>query len=366
MTSLVLVTGGTGRLGQLVVRRLEEAGCDVHVLTRRSNEAADGSQFITGDLRTGEGVAAAVDGVAAIVHCATSSKGDVDATRNLVQAASRAGASHLVYVSIVGIDQISSWGYPKAKLQSERLVAGCGLPWTILRVTQFYDYCLTGVRKLARLPVVPVPAGFRVPTDRPRRGGGPARRGHSGRARRPGTRHGRSTGDQLGRPAPRLAGQPSAPVGPARSDTRHPRSPGRRPAATTRTCRRPPDVGAIPDRESGSTGNPSDPDRLDTEPRTGSLLDEDVTGAPRSRPSVLISRSSHASAGAHGPGRVRVLDGWVCGRRVCCQCVTRFPRPHSISPPTGVAITQANGVALSQASQHPPRRRAPRLRPRRL
>jgi hypothetical protein len=32
-------------------------------------------------------------------------------------------------------------------------------------------------------------------------------------------------------------------------------------------------VGAIPDRESGSTGNPSDPDRLDTEPRTGSLLD---------------------------------------------------------------------------------------------
>jgi uncharacterized protein YbjT (DUF2867 family) len=41
-------------------------------------------------------------------------------------------------------------------------MADSGLPWTILRVTQFYDYCLTGVRKLARLPVVPVPAGFRV------------------------------------------------------------------------------------------------------------------------------------------------------------------------------------------------------------
>ncbi len=105
--------------------------------------------------------------VAAIVHCATSSKGDVDATQNLVWAASRAGAPRLVYVSIVGIDHISSWGYPKAKLQSERVVADSGLPWTILRVTQFYHYCLSGIRKLARLPVVPVPAGFRVqPIDR--------------------------------------------------------------------------------------------------------------------------------------------------------------------------------------------------------
>ena len=67
-----------------------------------------------------------------------------------------------MYVSIVGIDRISSWGYPKAKLQAERVVAECGLPWTILRVTQFYDYILAGLQKLARLPVVPVPAGFAV------------------------------------------------------------------------------------------------------------------------------------------------------------------------------------------------------------
>jgi uncharacterized protein YbjT (DUF2867 family) len=162
MTSPVLVTGGTGRLGRLVVRRLHDAQCEVRVLTRRSRESADGIEFVVGDLATGEGIEAAVDGVAAIVHCATSSRGDVDATRNLVRAASGAGTPHLVYVSIVGIDQISSWGYPKAKLQAEHVVAGCGLPWTILRVTQFYDYILSGVRKLARLPVVPVPAGFAV------------------------------------------------------------------------------------------------------------------------------------------------------------------------------------------------------------
>ena len=166
MTSPVLVTGGTGRLGRLVVRRLHDAQRDVRVLSRRSRESAGDARFLVGDLATGEGLEAAVDGATAIVHCATSSKGDVDATRNLVQAASRAGAPHLVYVSIVGIDHISSWSYPKAKLQAERVVTECGLPWTILRVTQFYDYMLTGLRKLARLPVVPVPAGFAVqPVD---------------------------------------------------------------------------------------------------------------------------------------------------------------------------------------------------------
>jgi uncharacterized protein YbjT (DUF2867 family) len=160
MTSPILVTGGTGRLGRRVVRRLQAAGCDVRVLTRHGRQAADGVQFLTGDLHTGEGVDAAVAGVAAIVHCATSSSGDVQATHNLVRAAAQTGSPHLVYVSIVGIDRIPAWGYVKAKLHCERIVADSGLPWTILRVTQFYEYLLSGLQKLARLPLVP--AGFLV------------------------------------------------------------------------------------------------------------------------------------------------------------------------------------------------------------
>ena len=132
------------------------------MLTRHSRQATDGIQFLTGDLRAGEGVDAAVAGVAAIVHCATSTKGDGEATSHLVQAAARAGSPHLVYVSIVGVDHLPSWGYPKAKLQAERVVADFGLPWTILRATQFYDYVLAGLQRMARLPVVPVPAGFLV------------------------------------------------------------------------------------------------------------------------------------------------------------------------------------------------------------
>ncbi len=162
MAPPILVTGGTGTLGRLVVQRLRDAGCDVRVLSRRSREAEDGIKFMTGDLVRGEGIDAAVDGVGAIVHCASSSRGDADATRNLVRAASsRAEAPHLVYISIVGSDHIS-FGYFRSKREAERIVADSGLPWTMLRATQFYDLILTGAQKLAKLPVIPVPAGFRV------------------------------------------------------------------------------------------------------------------------------------------------------------------------------------------------------------
>ena len=61
---------------------------------------------MTGDLATGEGIDAAVEGAEIIVHCAGSTKGDEDKARHLVQAASRAGVRHLVYISVVGADRI--------------------------------------------------------------------------------------------------------------------------------------------------------------------------------------------------------------------------------------------------------------------
>jgi uncharacterized protein YbjT (DUF2867 family) len=129
--------------------------------------AASGS-LSSRDYRTAAATSACSPGATAIIHCATSTRGDAGATRNLVAAASRTGSAHLVYVSIVGIDHIASWGYPKTKLQAEQIVANSGLPWTILRVTQFYDYCLTSARKLSRFPVAPVPAGFTVQPVDPR------------------------------------------------------------------------------------------------------------------------------------------------------------------------------------------------------
>src|SRR5574341_1282198 len=174
MTSPVLVTGGTGTLGRLVVARLRDTGYVVRVLSRRHREGADGIEFITGDLATGEGIEPAVDGAGTIVHCAGSSKGDEDKARNLVRAASRAGTSHLVYISVVGADRIpvvsrvdrAMFGYFGSKLAAERVVADSGLPWTTLRATQFHDLILMVAQQMAKLPVIPVPAGFRFqPVD---------------------------------------------------------------------------------------------------------------------------------------------------------------------------------------------------------
>ncbi len=174
MTSPLLVTGGTGTLGRLVVPRLRKASFPVRVLSRRSREPWDGIEFLIGDLATGEGLEAAVNGIGTIVHCAGTAKGDEDKARNLVRAASRARVQHLVYVSVVGAERIpvvsgvdrTMFGYFAAKRAAENVIADSGLPWTTLRATQFHDLILTVARQLAKLPVMPVPAGFRFqPVD---------------------------------------------------------------------------------------------------------------------------------------------------------------------------------------------------------
>ena len=157
LASPILVTGGTGRLGRLVVQRLREAGSSVRVLARQGRDVAAGVEFVRSDLRLGSGLDAAVAGTSVIVHCATSTKGDVEAMQNLVGAANQTGLPHLVYVSIVGIDAIASWGYPKSKLQAEAVLVNSELPWTILRATQFHEYVLAGLQKLVRSPVVRCP-----------------------------------------------------------------------------------------------------------------------------------------------------------------------------------------------------------------
>ncbi|MEV0696820.1 NAD(P)H-binding protein [Saccharopolyspora sp. NPDC050389] len=160
MTKQVLVTGGTGRLGRALVPRLLDSGDDLRVLTRREHEqVAHG--WVVGDLRTGRGLAAAVADVDVIIHLATTNgRGDVAATRNLIEAAEAAGQPHLVYVSIVGIDKVAL-GYYRAKLACERLVERSGLPWTILRTTQFHDLITAICDAQRALPVNMAPSKVR-------------------------------------------------------------------------------------------------------------------------------------------------------------------------------------------------------------
>jgi uncharacterized protein YbjT (DUF2867 family) len=163
-----LVTGGTGTLGRLVVPRLRDAGWDVRVLSRRHHDAED-VELVVGDLTTGDGVEAAVAGTEVIIHAAGTMKGDDDKARHLVRAASRAGTRHLVFISVVGADRVpvvsgldrAIFGYYESKLAAERIVADSGVPWTILRATQFHQSMLSLVEQLAKSPVIPVPAGWR-------------------------------------------------------------------------------------------------------------------------------------------------------------------------------------------------------------
>jgi uncharacterized protein YbjT (DUF2867 family) len=169
----VLVTGGTGTVGRLVVARLQGAGQQVRVLSRHPGAATDAIEPVVADLGTGEGVAAALRGVQTVVHCAGSARGDEAKAAVLVGAAAAAGVTHLVHISVVGVDRIPLesrvdrmvFGYYGSKLAAERVVADSGVPYSLLRATQFYDLVLTLVQQLSRLPVVPVPGWRFQPVD---------------------------------------------------------------------------------------------------------------------------------------------------------------------------------------------------------
>ena len=174
---LILVTGGTGGLGHRVVPRLRAAGRSVRVLSRRRHEPADGIEYVTGDLTKDEGVSAAVGGADIVLHCAATGRipDDTAQARNLVRAAQRAGVRHILNISVVGADRIpvtsvidrSMFAYFAAQRAVEVAFEQSGLPWTNLRATQFHDgFVLVMVRAMSRLPVVPMPAGFRFqPVD---------------------------------------------------------------------------------------------------------------------------------------------------------------------------------------------------------
>ena len=146
----IAIAGGTGTVGSYVVQSLEALGHDVRVLSR-------GSPTFPVDLRTGAGLAAALDGCAVVVDAANAAKGAqatlVEGARRLLAAERAAGVTHHVCVSIVGCDLVPI-GYYKVKTAQEAVVVVGDVPWTVVRATQFHEL-VAGV--LRRLPVFPVP-----------------------------------------------------------------------------------------------------------------------------------------------------------------------------------------------------------------
>jgi uncharacterized protein YbjT (DUF2867 family) len=162
----VLVTGGTGRLGQRVAELLDAAGHRVRRMSRRGA----GPGGVRGDLATGRDVAVHAGAAEVIVHAATDPRGDpwqvdVAGTRRLVQSVDRDRLRHLLYVSIVGVDRVP-YGLYHAKFAAEQVLLASGLPVTLLRVTQFHEFVDGLLATARRGPVLPVPMGWKVaPVD---------------------------------------------------------------------------------------------------------------------------------------------------------------------------------------------------------
>jgi uncharacterized protein YbjT (DUF2867 family) len=155
----ILVTGGSGTLGTPTVELLRAAGRDVRILSRKP--APD---HAVGDLNTGDGLAAALGGADTVLHLATSTGvKDVAQARRLVDACRATGrVSHLLFISIVGVDRVP-YSYYRAKLDSETVIAESGIPFTILRATQFHEFIELFLHLQRKLPVI---FGLNVP-DQP-------------------------------------------------------------------------------------------------------------------------------------------------------------------------------------------------------
>ncbi len=145
----ILVTGGTGTLGRPTVARLRAAGHDVRILSRKP-----GPDRFVGDVTTGEGLTEAMAGIDTVLHLATSAgKRDVPQTQHVLDAARAAGVAHLVFISIVGVD-VNPYPYYRAKYASEQLIERSGIPYTILRATQFHDFIAMFLHLQRRLPFI--------------------------------------------------------------------------------------------------------------------------------------------------------------------------------------------------------------------
>lgn len=144
----LLITGGTGTLGRPTVETLRAGGIEPRILSRRP-----GPGHVVADLQSGAGLPEALAGVETVLHLATNRRSDARTTQRLLQATRSAGVQHLVYLSIVGVDAVPL-GYYRSKLACEELVAGSGVPFTILRATQFHDFVAGAFRAQGRLPKV--------------------------------------------------------------------------------------------------------------------------------------------------------------------------------------------------------------------
>jgi len=134
----IVVIGGTGLIGTKLVRRLQERGQEVVAASPKTGVNAI----------TGEGLTAALAGAQVVVDVTNAPSWEDQAVleffetsnRNLLAAEVKAEVGHHVALSVVGTDHLLGIGYFRAKMAQENLIKASGIPYTIVRSTQFFEF----------------------------------------------------------------------------------------------------------------------------------------------------------------------------------------------------------------------------------
>jgi uncharacterized protein YbjT (DUF2867 family) len=157
----IVVIGGTGLIGSKTVAILRQGG----------HEVVAGSPKSGINSITGEGLQGAMAGAHVVIDLANSPSFENRAVleffetsgRNLLAAEAAAGVRHQVALSIVGTDRTPDNGYFRAKVAQEKLIEASGIPYTIIRATQFLEFLGTIADSSAEKNVVRVSPGLFQP-----------------------------------------------------------------------------------------------------------------------------------------------------------------------------------------------------------
>jgi len=134
----IVVIGGSGLIGAKLVEKLRWHG----------HEAIAASPASGVNTITGQGLGEALGGAQVVVDVANSPSFEDQAVldffktsgRNLVVAELAAGVRHHVVLSVVGTDRLLESGYFRGKMAQEQLIKASGIPYTIARSTQFFEF----------------------------------------------------------------------------------------------------------------------------------------------------------------------------------------------------------------------------------
>ncbi|WP_061935212.1 SDR family oxidoreductase [Aureimonas sp. AU22] len=137
----IVVIGGSGLIGRHLTAEL----------SRQGHEAIAASPSSGVNALTGEGLADVLHGADVVVDVSNSPSFEDAAVldffersgRNLLAAEREAGVKHHVALSIVGTDRVEGNGYFRAKVAQEQLIKDSGIPFTIVRATQFFEFVAT-------------------------------------------------------------------------------------------------------------------------------------------------------------------------------------------------------------------------------